>query len=356
MRICEILASNGEGGLEKHVIDLCNGIAEMGHEVHVIVSAYFKDRFSPTVEVHLLDVCRSRHNPFLWFQLWNILRRIEPDVIHAQANKATCLLARIKPFLSPPCVATIHNQKSRRSMFKSMDGVIGVSQGALSVVEHPLRRCIYNGLNTTADERSESSRRQALYELVGITGQRPVAVSIARLVAAKRIDLLIEAWQGIDADLVIIGDGPLRERLQRQVHALGLEKCIHFAGFVANASAFIPGADLLVISSDREGFPYVLVEALMAKTPVISTNVAAAIEALPESLRVDKGDCVGMNLKISDFFSNRSNFDNDLNEVFDWARQVLTVANMAQSTVDFFDEIRAACSREGLEKPGDSTV
>ena len=335
MKICEILASTGEGGLEKHTIDLCNGMAELGHDVHVIAAEYFKDRFSNAVDVHPINMQRSRYNIALLYQLLTLLRQIRPDVIHAQANKATSLLARIKPLLRPPCIGTIHNKKSKSGMFRSMDGVIGVSQGALSVVNNSKRHCIYNGVDAHQAVNSVKT-------LLVAPTERPIAITIARLVEAKRVDVLIQAWRGIDADLVILGDGPLRESLEKQVEELRLGDSIHFAGFVTNASHYLSDADVMIISSDREGFPYVMVEALMARTPVISTNVDAAIEAIPESMRVKCGDSLKLNQKITDFFTNRPKYTQDLNQVFAWASKELTVDNMVRSTLRFLEEVRSS--------------
>jgi glycosyltransferase involved in cell wall biosynthesis len=124
---------------------------------------------------------------------------------------------------------------------------------------------------------------------------------IVKFKRAKRVDVLVQAWRGIDADLVILGDGPLRAALEQQVDELGLRDSIHFAGFVPNASHYLSDADVMIINSDREGFPYTMVEALIARTPVISTNVDAAVEAIPESMRVMRSDSLKLNEKITDF-------------------------------------------------------
>lgn len=341
MKICEILASQGEGGLEKHMLDLCNSMAEQGHEVHVVVSPYFAERFVPAVIVHSIDMNRSRNNVVLLWQLFGILKNISADIIHAQANKATSLLARIKPFLgTTPCVGTVHNQKSKSSMFRSMDGVIGVSKGATSVPVHDHKRAIYNGVTISSDDDLSSRCRQQLMDLVSIEGQRPIAIALVRLVEVKRIDLLLQAWQGIEADLLIVGDGPLRLALEQQASELKLMDRVHFAGFVKDAAKLLPGADFMVMSSDREGFPYSMVEALTAKVPVISTQVAAAVEALPLSLQVPLGNHQALHDKICDFIENEKgeSYQTDLDQLFSWSRTVLSLENMTNETVLFLQE------------------
>lgn len=338
MKICEILASTGEGGLEKHMLDLCNMMAKLGHGVQVIVDPYFAERFAPEVTVHCLDMQRSRNNPVLLWQLLQLLNTIDADVVHAQANKAASLLSRVQRFIQAPCVGTIHNQKSKSAMFRSMDAVIGVSQGACSVVEHQHKHCIYNGVDQEMAAEPQQCR-QELLELAGIDGQRPVAVALVRLVEVKRIDVLLQAWRDIDADLLIIGDGPLRAELEQQAKPLLEKGTVHFCGFVKDAARLLPGADVMVISSDREGFPYAMVEALCAKIPVISTQVAAAREALPESLQVPLSNSESLGKTIQHFIANKDDYREDLTKLFNWADEVLSVEYMTRATLDVLAKV-----------------
>ncbi|GAA6153446.1 glycosyltransferase [Pseudoteredinibacter isoporae] len=340
MRICEILASTGEGGLEKHMLDLCNTMASLGHDVHVIVDPYFADRFEPAVQVHSLNMGRSRNNPVLLWQLYRLISDINPDVVHAQANKAASLVARIKGFLTRPCVGTIHNQKSKSAMFSSLDGVIGVSQGACSVVNNTNTHCVYNGVALDA-QLSRDSARDTLLTLSGASGERPIAVALVRLVDVKRVDLLLQAWEGIPADLLILGDGPLMASLKAQAAPLIESGNVHFCGFVKDAAMLLPGADFMVISSDREGFPYSMVEALCAGVPVLSTEVAAAKEMLPASLRVPLGDARGLAEKVAHFLNAPEAYEDDLSALFERARRQLNVAYMTRETVAFLESITA---------------
>lgn len=340
MRICEILASTGEGGLEKHMLDLCNTMAGMGHDVQVIVDPYFADRFDSAVRVHSLNMGRSRNNPVLLWQLYHLIKRIDPEVVHAQANKAASLLTRIQGFLKLPCVGTIHNQKSKSAMFSSMDGVIGVSQGACSVVSNSNKRCVYNGVTLESQLSAEKAREQLLAKS-GASGERPIAVALARLVEVKRIDLLLRAWEDMPADLLILGDGPLMAQLKEQAAGLIEKGNVHFCGFVKDAAMFLPGADFMVISSDREGFPYSMVEALCAGVPVISTEVAAAKEMLPASLRVELGDAKGLADKVAHFLASPEAYQSDLDALFEKAREQLNVDYMTKETVAFLESVTA---------------
>jgi glycosyltransferase involved in cell wall biosynthesis len=100
---------------------------------------------------------------------------------------------------------------------------------------------------------------------------------VGRFVAQKRIDRLIQAFaaavhRGLDANLILLGQGPLQHKLQRLADELGIKSRVFFAGFQPNPYPYIKAASALVMSSDYEGFGMVLLEAMALGTPVISTD------------------------------------------------------------------------------------
>lgn len=107
--------------------------------------------------------------------------------------------------------------------------------------------------------------------------ERSSIVAAGRLVEAKGFDLLVEAAailrrDGVDADWTIFGVGPLRDSLVRQASALGVGDRVGFPGHAADLPAAIAPADLFVLSSRREGFGNVLIEAMAAGVPVLAAR------------------------------------------------------------------------------------
>lgn len=102
-------------------------------------------------------------------------------------------------------------------------------------------------------------------------------VGIGRLVANKNFDLLIRAFagSGTPAKLLILGEGPERARLAALAAELGRGGDVLMPGFVANPYALLARAGFFVLSSNAEGFPNALVEAMAIGTPVIATNCAS---------------------------------------------------------------------------------
>lgn len=104
----------------------------------------------------------------------------------------------------------------------------------------------------------------------------PIVLGIGRLTYQKNFELLVEAFARLSkrapARLIILGEGPDREALQRRIDSLGLSERVDMPGFVQNPYAYMKAASLFVLSSRYEGLPTVLIEALYCGAPVIATD------------------------------------------------------------------------------------
>jgi teichuronic acid biosynthesis glycosyltransferase TuaC len=119
----------------------------------------------------------------------------------------------------------------------------------------------------------------ALRQRLGVDGS-PLLVSVGNLVPLKGHDLVIEAVarlrsQGLDARLCIIGAGPLRDELQVHIERLGLAREVKLLGALPQdqLAAWYGAADMLVLASEREGWPNVLLESMACGTPVVATSI-----------------------------------------------------------------------------------
>lgn len=101
---------------------------------------------------------------------------------------------------------------------------------------------------------------------------RPYVIHVGRFAPQKRHDLLLETWKlaGLELDLVLLTDSA--PGLSRLIEAKGLAGRVTVAGFRPNPFPWIAAAELLVLCSDHEGLPNVLIEALACGTRVVSTD------------------------------------------------------------------------------------
>ncbi len=110
-------------------------------------------------------------------------------------------------------------------------------------------------------------------------------ITLGRLSVEKDQQKLINAFCRLqklypNIELLILGDGPLKIDLQRQIITLGLEKSVHLLGRISNPFPLLKRADCFVLSSNHEGQPMVLFEAMILDKPIISTDITGSRSAL----------------------------------------------------------------------------
>ena len=148
-----------------------------------------------------------------------------------------------------------------------------------TAVEHSV---IYNLFD---NEAIKQKCKQSLD--VKINGDVVNIIAVGRMVAVKQYDKLIEAAhilakRGVKFKMRLVGDGELREELQTQVKKMDLEKYVDFIGFKSNPYPYIKHSDILVISSQSEAFPTVMIEAMSLETAVVATKCTGCIEISDE--------------------------------------------------------------------------
>lgn len=280
MKMALVCASGAQGGLEKHVLELAEGLAQRGHEITLIGPQALVARASTKLIGRSVNFDRPRWWPGLRRALREALTG-DWDVIHAHANKATELVSRCRNQVAARrWVATLHNEKKETRAFSAFDEVIVVSERLRAFVQAPRVSVVLNGIDPP--QQAVSRDRPWLAQLAGLDAGRPILLSVGRLVPAKGFDRLIRAAQLAHVQVAIAGEGPERESLQALVAKN--PKGISFLGARSDVPQLLSACDGLVIASRHEGGPYTLAEALLAKRPVLATRVGMVADVLPESL------------------------------------------------------------------------
>lgn len=281
MRICQVLASWGDGGLEKHVVDLANSLCEE-HEVAVVAHASMRPRFDARVHFIPVDFSRGRWSPGLHRELLAALKSWPAEVVHAQANKAASLVGRLRRWVPAQAfVATLHNQKGSTGMFDRFDQVIAVSPGIAGLVKKAPVTAIYNGIR--CPEPVENGRALLAAEF-GFDAARPILIGVGRLVEAKGFDILVPAVAKAGVQVLVVGEGDMRPGLEQQIAETGAR--VVLAGFRRDVQRLISAADGFVLSSRNEGFAYVFVEAMLARRPIVATDIPMVRGFVPPELIV----------------------------------------------------------------------
>ena len=333
MKVCQVIASYGEGGLEKHVRELTQQMLASGHEVAVLGDPRFLATLPEGAEAVPVRFALNRHNPLLLLELLIKLRRCRCDVIHAQANKAANMVAFLRRWLRSPTIGTLHNIKRDLRSFRRLDHVITVSQQLAQPFPPAQVSVVYNGIDEPA------YRRLDLRALYGLPPELPVLCAVGRLVPAKGFDLLLDAVDGLPVSLLIAGDGPERARLEQRAARLSAATAVRLLGHQHDIPSLMASAGAVVIASRREGFSYVCNEALLCDAKIVSTDVPVANEVLPPELIVPVGDAGALRERLRKLLGDMGGWENLMQAPRQLARERMTKQAMCAHTLATYAQV-----------------
>jgi len=238
-----------------------------------------------------------------WIRPWRVLKTLRqlhqlidsfrPDVIHASLFQAD-VIGSLLGYLSrvPVRIATVHMVLKKRIVELVIERLCSPFIDCYLAVSKDIRRFYKSRLFLPAHKIETISNAVDEEELERKAAQKPPAfqnfkprylVAVGRLDPQKDMKTLLDAFQRIsqrfdDTGLVLVGDGPEREELEQIVEQWKLTNSVRFAGFQENPMSFIAASQALVLSSQEEGLPLVILEAMALGKPVISTIVGAVPE------------------------------------------------------------------------------
>jgi len=338
MKICQVLAGTGKGGLEKHTFELANLLIKKGFDVSVIAHEELKVEFDKNINFIPLDLTKSRNNVFILYKLYKIFKINDFDIIHTQANKATSMVVRLKPFIDSKIISTLHNVKSNLKPFKKAHYVITVSDKIGKKLDIDYKKTIYNGINFQFNKNNKID----LYEKYNIRKNDFIICSVARFTKVKRFDVLIKSLKNLkNVHLILVGSGKEEKVLKELAINLDLINNITFTGVLDNIEAkkIVASSSLFVMTSDNEGFPYTFIESMFCNTPFLSTPISDIKEFIGEKYIVPFGEYNIFNEKIEYIKNNYSKVEYDFKKVFSEAEKKLTVENMVNETINLYKKI-----------------
>src|SRR5439155_10132388 len=137
---------------------------------------------------------------------------------------------------------------------------------------------------------------------MGLRDDEFVVGWVGRMTAVKNTDRVVRALQtlvdlGVDARVLLVGDGPDRDHLERYAHELGVIKRCLFLGYQEDVARFYDAIDVLVLPSINEGTPVSVIEALAARRPAVATRVGGVPDVVRDGVDgylVAPGDTEGL--------------------------------------------------------------
>lgn len=293
LRICLIVRYAHIAGTEKHALLLASNINKNVATPHVLVLEDGELCRQLTRRGVVTTVIPHRRSVLHYVKVAAFLAGKKFDIVHCHSGGYVCIIARL---VGVKCIvytkhgigATMGDVISRPFIRRLRDVMIDlcvrryialtrydrmimsrflhISQDKIEVIP--------NGIDPT--DASKPTKRQYDFPTIGAVG---------RLVKQKGLRYLIEAMPAIitehrDLKLIIAGDGPEERSLKALAERLGVSNNVFFLGHVKNPLAVISQLDVFVLPSIWEGLPYVLLEAMLLKRPIVASRIFGISEII----------------------------------------------------------------------------
>lgn len=347
IRVLRVIARLNVGGPALHVAYLSSGLAERGYETTLVAGDVAKGEESMAfvaeskgVEIVRLAGLSRSIAPFrdlaAAIRLAGVIRRIRPHILHTHTAKAGAVgrLAAVLAGNDRPAIVvhTYHGhvlegyfgrvgtaafRAIERWLAGSTDVLVAVSpqvrDDLVNLGVAPARRFTVVRLGIDLEPRVRTSvDRMELRRRLGIGPERFVVGWFGRMTAVKRTDDLIDALvalrgRGVDACLLLVGDGEDRERLEQRAKDAGVARDVFSLGYQQDVAGWYAAADAVVLTSASEGTPVTIIEALAAGKPVVATNVGGVPDVVRDGIDgflVSAGDTDAMAARLAEIASD----------------------------------------------------
>ncbi|MDO9556431.1 MAG: glycosyltransferase [Coriobacteriia bacterium] len=357
------------GGIEFHLRDLSTALAARGHHVRALVANEASDTVreqvdgvevtrlgrtfaysSTPVALGMYGAIRSQsfgespadllhlHFPYPWGEVsWLAAKPGLPTVLtyHSDIVRQKTMLAAYAPLL--------------RRVLDRVDLIIASSP---DMVEHSpflsrvAEKCRVVPFGIDVDRFDLSGEAAARAVLIRAAHVRPVVLFVGRLVYYKGVDVLVEAMASVDADLVIVGSGPLEAQLKARILALGMqERTLMMPKLsAAELAAWFNAADVFCLPSvaRSEAFGLVQLEAHASGTPVVSTRLTTGVPFVNQDgvtgLTVTPGSVEELAEALSRLVAEESLRKRLGTQARERVRAEFTIERMVEQTLAVYDE------------------
>lgn len=310
MRLSVIIASLGGGGAERVVLSLCAGLREMGYrpELFCLDNDYIMSS-DEDIETHTLSKAKSQsvlQKSLRFFTQVIALLKISKKqkfgyyISHMERSNIVLLFcATIFPSIIPPkkCILTVHNHLESSIKLKTLFKKLAAKVLYFSAARYKYRvvfvsECSRNNAcdvfgfnqhdtsvipNFVPVKKIHSKSQETIPEEWEHLFAQPVILGVGRLSYQKGFEHLLRAFSKVkeceeQAQLIILGEGELKNDLLELAKELNIINDLHFPGFVSNPFSWLRKADVYVMSSLYEGMPMILLEALSSSAAIVSTD------------------------------------------------------------------------------------
>ena len=296
MRIVNSMFGKGLGGIEQAFLDYTESLAMLGHEVICVVHPKakvitevekLKQKYPAKITIKKV-LNFNKYDPVAKYFLSKILKEYFPDAVITHGNRPSALFRQPTKKHGITQIGVVHNY-----WFKDV-----LKSDFLFCVSGDIRtQVITKWFGNDKVYRIPNLIRVGDEPKFKPRSEPPIIGVIARMVEKKGIDIFVKACgilndKGIKFKAQIAGDGQFREKYQTIRDELKLNDKVNFIGWVKDKEKFYNDIDIFCLPSLSEPFGIVLLEAMVHKKPIVSTNIEGPAEILEDDLdaiMVDRG-------------------------------------------------------------------
>jgi len=312
MKVLMLQDTCNYAGTEAHILTLSDALSKVdGVDIELLAPRGSELEQRSQTMLLKCHVCRPSLITF-FFSTIGLVRTVRPDIIHAHNGRMTliavlaakllgCKVVASQHFLEPAHVSSTGPQgKFKRALHqwvgRQLDFRICVSQAALISMQK--RRdtiaksdsdysVIHNGIDISKVHLCVTKTRVEIRSEFGIPSSSKLIMCAARLEPEKNIDTLLDAFKivtdaGIDAHLVITGEGSLQVPLQQRIIDLDLCHLVNLAGFRPDVHCIMNASDAFVLPAANEPFGLVLLEAMSLGVPTLAAQSGGPLEIIDD--------------------------------------------------------------------------
>jgi glycosyltransferase involved in cell wall biosynthesis len=303
MRILFVIPEMGPGGAERVVADLAGGLVEHDHEVALAAAEGPSDALVEALPLRRVPIAGHGRSLGSFIASTRAVRSLvgnwHPDLVHAINVKASGIsaLARLTsrgtrfPILASFQGIAAEDYRAATLILRSADLVVCASrqlQTTLAAKGFPETRVVVVPNAVALPEPVSRLVADSLKDEFQLGGGQVVA-NVGRLVPQKDHHLFLEVARHIhqqreDVRFLVVGDGPLRNELERRARAMGLASAVTFTGLRGDARDLVACSDLVLFTSKWEGLSLAALETLAAGTPLVTTAAEGMHELLSDGV------------------------------------------------------------------------
>jgi glycosyltransferase involved in cell wall biosynthesis len=307
VRVLELRSVRGTGGGPEKTILMGAAMADVSRaRVTVCYLRDLRDQIfriderAAAARVDYVEVPeRHSFDPRVWTRLRQLITERQIDILHAHDYKTNLLALLLSRATGARALSTVHgwtghSTRERYCYYPADKRVQARFPRVIAVSTDIARELVRHGANPTRvttilnaidhrQFRRDPARVAGARAALGIAPGQIVVGAVGRLEPQKRFDLLLEAFAVLhikrpELRLVIAGDGSLRRQLDEQRRALGLADVVTLTGHVTDVIPLHHAFDLFAQSSDYEGTPNAVLEAMAMATPIVATEAGGTHE------------------------------------------------------------------------------